>query len=69
MRCGEEADDRVGTRVETNELVIGVRTEISSLVVVQTLGVLVDDVCRYFIEECPIVGDDKHGAGVRLEIC
>ena len=45
-----------------------VHTKIGALVVVQTLGMLVDDICCDLIEEGPVMGNDKHGTRIRLEI-
>jgi len=44
------------------------RVEIRALVVVETFGMLMDDVCRHFVEECPIVRYHEYGAGIGLEV-
>ena len=42
--------------------------EIGAFVIVKTLGVLVDDVGCYFIQESSVVGDDEEGAGIGLQV-
>ena len=42
--------------------------EIGTFVVVKTLGVLVDDVGCYFVQESSVVGDDEEGAGIGLQV-
>ena len=42
--------------------------EIGAFVVVKTLGVLVDDVGCYFVQESSVVGDDEEGAGIGLQV-
>ena len=42
--------------------------EVGAFVVVEALGVLVDDVGGDFVEEGSVVGDDEEGAGVGLEV-
>ena len=42
--------------------------EVGAFVVVEALGVLVDYVCRYFVEEGAVVGDYEEGGGVGLEV-
>ena len=45
-----------------------VHTKIGALVVVQTLRMLVNDICCDLVEESSVMGDNKHGTGIRLEI-
>ena len=45
-----------------------VHTKIGALVVVQALRMLVDDICCDLIEESSVMGNDKHGTRIRLEI-
>ena len=42
--------------------------EIGAFVIVKTLGVLMDDVGCYFIQESSVVGDDEEGAGIGLQV-
>src|SRR5690606_24857314 len=42
--------------------------KIATLVVVQTLRVLVNDICSNFVEECSVVRYDKNGRGIVLEV-
>lgn len=43
-------------------------TKISPLVVIQSLGMLMDDIRCYFVEECSVMGDHKQSAGIALKI-
>ncbi len=40
--------------------------EVGTFVVVESFGVLMNDVCGDFIEKSTIVGDDEEGRGVGL---
>ena len=42
--------------------------EVGAFVVVETLGMLMNDVCGDFVEESSIVGYDEEGRGIGLEI-